>query len=81
MILPKSYSHLPNDVLQNHLQVLLWKVADQQVPHNFDETARSVLLLQSVTTTYDPGQLELIDVIQCQCKARENKYITDACDC
>ena len=30
MILPKSYSYLHNQVLQTHLLVLLWKVADQQ---------------------------------------------------
>ena len=34
-----------------------------------------------VTTTYDPSQPELINVIQCQCKARENKCSTDACCC
>ena len=48
MILPKMYSYLHNHVLQIHLQVLLWKVADQQVPHDFDGIARSVLLFQSL---------------------------------
>ena len=47
MILPKSYSYLHNLVLQAHLQVLLWTVADQQVPHDFDGITRSVLLFQS----------------------------------
>ena len=48
MILAQSYAYLHNHVLQTHLQVLLWKVADQQVPHDFDGTARSVLLFQSL---------------------------------
>ena len=48
MILPKSYSYLHNLVLQAHLQVLLWTVADRQVPHDFDGIARSVLLFQSL---------------------------------
>ena len=48
MILPKSYAYLHNHVLQTHLQVLLWKVVDQQVPHGFDGIARSVLLFQSL---------------------------------
>ena len=43
-ILPKSYSYLNNRVLHTHLQVLKWKVADQQVPYDFDGIARSVLL-------------------------------------
>ena len=47
MILPKSYAYLHSHLLQTHLQVLLRKVADQQVPHDFDGTARSVLLFQS----------------------------------
>ena len=34
-----------------------------------------------VTTTYDPGQPELIDVIQCQCKTMDRKCSTDACGC
>ena len=48
MILPKSCAYLHIHVLQTHLQVLLWKVADQQVPHDFDGIARSVLLFQSL---------------------------------
>ena len=47
MILLKSYAYLHNHVLQAYLQVLLWKVVDQQVPHDFDGIARSVLLFQS----------------------------------
>ena len=48
MILPKSDSYLHNHVLQTYLQVLLSKVVDQQVPHDFDGIAISVLLFQSL---------------------------------
>ena len=48
MIVPKSDSYLQNHGLQAHLQVMLWKVADQQVPHDFDGIARSVLLFQAL---------------------------------
>ena len=34
-----------------------------------------------VTTTYDLSHPERIDVIKCQCKAKEKKCITDACGC
>ena len=46
MILSKSYSYLHTHTLQT--QVRLWKVADQQVPLDFDGLARSVLLFQSL---------------------------------
>ena len=48
MILPKIYSYLNNHLFQTHLQVMLWRVADQQVPHDFDGFARSVLLFQAL---------------------------------
>ena len=48
MILPKSYAYLHNRMPQTHLQVLLWKVADQQLPLEFDGIASSVLLFQSL---------------------------------
>ena len=69
MILPKSYAYLHNHVLQAHLQVPLWKVADQQVPHDFDGI--KICFTVPVITTYDLSHPELIDGIQCQCKARE----------
>ena len=31
MILPKSYAYLHSHVLQTHLQVLLWKVAEHMI--------------------------------------------------
>ena len=77
MILPKSYSQ-------------------SLYPHPFTrpvvESGRSTGTTQfwwdskisftvPVTTTYDPGQPELIDMIKFQCKARENKCNTDACGC
>ena len=48
MNLLKSYAYLHTHMLRTLLQVLLWKVADQQVPHDFDAIARSVLLFQSL---------------------------------
>ena len=79
MILPKQYAYLYNHVLQTHLQVILWKVADQQVPQDFDGI--KICFTVPVTTIYDLSHPKLIDVNQCQCKTREKKCITDACGC
>jgi hypothetical protein len=87
MALPPTSANLLQHVMRAHLQVMLWKVADQQGPPNesaditnfgweFQDSIAVPVIAQG-----DPAPPELIDVILCQCRAQEKKCRTEACGC
>jgi hypothetical protein len=88
MALPPKSTNLLQHVLQAHLQVMLWKAADHQAPP--DESAdithfgweiRDGIPVPLIAQG-DPAPPELIDVIQCQCRAQGKKCSTEAkCGC
>ena len=87
MALPPTSANLLQHVLRAHLQTMLWKAADHQGPP--DESAdithfgweiRDGIPIP-VIAQGDPAPPELIDVIQCQCRAQGKKCSTEACGC
>lgn len=87
MALPPTSTNLLQHVLRAHLQCMLWKAADQQAPP--DESANITHFGWEIQDTIpvpviaqgDPAPPELIDVIQCKCKAQGKKCGTEACGC
>ena len=86
MALTPTSANLLQHILRAH-QVMLWKAVDCEGPlgesrdiTNFrwefpDEMSIPVI------AEGDPAPLELLDVIQCQCKAQSKKCPTKACGC
>ncbi len=87
MALPPTSANLLQHVLRAHLQTMLWKVADQEGPpdestnitHFGWEFRDDIPVL--VIAQGDLAPPELIDVIQCQCRAQSKKCSTEACGC
>ena len=87
MALPPTTANLFYHVLQAHHQVMLWKAAGHKSPP--DESAditdfgwemRDGIPVPSIAPG-NPAPPELIDVIQCQCKAQNNRCSTKVCSC
>lgn len=87
MSLPPTSTNLLQHVLRSHLQVMLWKAADQQAPPDesvhitqfgweIQENIPIPVIAQGV-----PAPPELIDVIRCQCKVQGKKCSTESCSC
>ena len=87
MALPPTSTNLLKHVLQAQLQVMLWKVADHQAPpdESVDTTQFGWDIKNSIpiptVSQGAPAPPELVDVIQCQCKAQGKKCSTAACNC
>ena len=68
-------------VLRAHLQVMLWKAANES-----DDITNLGWVIQdtipiSVVAQGAPVPPELLDVIKCQCKAQGKQCSTEACSC
>ena len=87
MALPPTSANLLQHALRAHLQVMLWKAADQQAPptesanitHFGWEFQDGVPI--PVVAAGDPAPPELVDVIKCQCRAEGKKCSTVSCSC
>ena len=87
MALPPTSANLLQHALLAHLQTMLWKAAEHQGPPNesadithFGWEVRDDIPIP-VIAQGDPAPPELIDVIQCQCRAQGKKCSTEACGC
>ena len=79
---PPTSANLLQHALRAHLQTMLWKAADHQGPPNesadityFGWEIRDDIPIP-VIAQGDPAPPELIDVIQCQCRAQGEKCST-----
>ena len=87
MALPPTSANILQHALRAHLQVMLWKAADQQAPptestnitHFGWEFQDGVPI--PVVAAGDPAPPELVDVIKCQCRAEGKKCSTVSCSC
>ena len=85
MSLPPTSKNFLQHVLQAHLQVMLWKAADQHAPPS--ESADIFLfgweikddIPVPIVAKDDPVLPELSDVIRCQCKMQTNKCGSQSC--
>ncbi len=87
MALPPTSDNLSYHVLRAHLQVMLWKAADQLAPPsestditNFGWEIHEGIPVPKLSQN-DPVPPNLMDVIQCKCKAKGNKCSSLACGC
>ena len=87
MALPPTSGKLLQHTLRAHLQVMLWKAADQQGPPaqstnitQFGWEIKDGIRVPAVAQG-DPAPPELINVIRCQCKVQGKKCSTMACGC
>ena len=73
MSLPPTEQNLLLHILRAHLQTILAKSADQQAPPELDITKYGWEIKDgipvSATSDQPPGPQDLMDVVQCGCKA------------
>ena len=71
--------------MRAHLQMMLWKVADQQGPPHVDITEFGWKMKDGIPSPrYDtgpPAPRDLLDVISCGCRAEGKACSTEACSC
>ena len=87
MALPPTSAKILLHVLRAHLQVMLWKAADQEAPPDesadithFGWVIQNDIPIPAVAQGA-PAPPELVDVIRCQCKAQGKQCSTVACSC
>ena len=85
MALPPTSANLLQHALCAHLQIMLWKAADQQAPPavsaNITDFGWEVQNGVPVMATGEPAPPELVDVIRCQCRVEGKKCSTVLCSC
>ena len=85
MALPPTETNLFLHVRRAHLQMMLWKAADQQGPPHVDITQFGWEVNAGIPSpsfdTDPPAPPGLIDVISCGCKAEGKACSTEACSC
>ena len=87
MALPPTSANLLLHVLRAHLQVMLWKAADQQAPpdQSSDITHFGWIIQNDIPIPAiapgAPAPPELIDLIKCSCKAQGKRCSSEACSC
>jgi len=87
MALPPTSSNLLQHVLRAHLQIILWKAADQHSPpeESVDITRFGWEFKDGIPIPVidhsDPAPSELIDIIKCQCKAQGKMCSSEVCGC
>ena len=87
MALPPTSANLLLHVLWAHLQVMLWKAADQQAPpdQSSDITHFGWIIQNDIPIPAiapgAPAPPELIDLIKCSCKAQGKRCSSEACSC
>ena len=76
MALPPTSSNLLQHAIRAHLQIILWKAADQHSPPeesvditHFGWEFKDGIPIPVIDHS-DPAPSELIDIIKCQCKAQ-----------
>ncbi len=86
-ILPPTSPNLLQHALRAHLQVMLWKAADQLAPPTesaditqFGWEYRDCIPVP-VVANCDPAPPQLIDIIKCQCKSHGKKCSGESCGC
>ena len=84
---PPTFASLSHHILRAHLQVMLWKAVDHQAPPcESTNITHFVWEIQDgiPVPTIDQSDLvppELMEVVQCQCKAQGKMCSTLACGC
>ena len=87
MALPPTSSNSWQHVLRAHLQIILWKAADQHSPpeESVDITRFGWEFKDDIPIPVidhsDPAPSELIDIIRCQCKAQGKMCSSEVCGC
>lgn len=87
MALPPTSANLLQHALRAHLQIMLWKAADQQAPPEVSATITDFGwevqngIPVPVMATGVPAPPELVNVIRCQCRAEGKKCSTVSCSC
>lgn len=85
MALPPTESNLLFHVRRAHLQMILWKAADQQSPPQLDITQFGWEMKDGILSpSFDTGPAAppgLIDVISCGCKSGGKSCSTERCSC
>ena len=85
MELPPTETNLLLHIKRAHLQVMLWKAADQQGPPQVDITQFGWDLKDGVPCpSFDsgpPAPVGLIDVISCGCRTIGKPCSTEVCSC
>jgi len=85
MALPPTEVNLLLHVRRAHLQMMLWKAADQQAPPCVDITQFGWELNDGIPSPVvdigPPAPQGLIDVISCGCKAEGKACSTEGCSC
>lgn len=85
MALPPTEKNLLLHVQRAHLQMLLWKAADQQGPPHVDITEFGWEMKDGIPSPrYDtgpPAPRDLLDVISCGCRTEGKACSTEACSC
>ena len=85
MALPPTSSNSLQHVLRAHLQIILWKAADQHSPleESVDITRFGWEFKNDIPIPVidhsDPASSELIDIIKCQCKAHGKMGSSEVC--
>ncbi len=87
MALPPTSANLLLHVLRAHLQVTLWKAADQEAPPDesagithFGWVIQNDIPVPAVAQSA-PAPPELVNVIKCQCKVQGKQCNSEACSC
>jgi len=85
MALPQTSANHLQHAMHAHLQIMLWKAADQQTPlavsvtiTDFGWEVKNGIPVP-VMATGDSAPPELVDVIRCQCRAERKKCSTISC--
>lgn len=87
MSLPPTRCNFLQHVLRCHLQIMLWKAADQNAPpiESTDILQFGWKITEGIPAPEiskgDPAPPELIDVISCQCRTQHKKCSSVACGC
>ncbi len=85
--LPPTSANLHHHILRSHLQVMLWKAADQKEPHNeanditkFGWEVKDGMPMPQIAQG-NPAPPKLIDVVQCSCQAVGKACSNNTCSC
>lgn len=87
MSLPPTTPNLLQHVLRAHLQVMLWKAANNQTPpdESADITKFGWKIQDNIPVPViaegEPVPPKLFNVIRCQCKKENKRCITEVCGC
>ena len=85
MALPPTDANLLLHIQRAHLQMILWKAADQQGPPDVDMTHFGWKMKEGIPSPVfadaAPAPPGLLDVLSCGCKAEGKACSSTACSC